>query len=277
MNGTIQSVTEGCSAEWEICPCQQSWHIDSDSEYVAENGDEYVIVAYRPQNYSARITVPNVVDGKRIVGIANTTFLAIKADVMESAAITEIIEVIVSEGVRFLDADTFSYTTIQKIELPESLRLIGCACFSQSDIAEITVPRGVTHIGKRCFEGCWNLSQLTIMANIDVIEREMCASCGKLEIIELPDTIRTVSAYAFCGSGLKYLMLPERTATIEACAFWDCKNLQSISFPRKLSRIHDRAFDAPEENAALTMFVYPGSPGLMWAREHGYRVLNAEI
>lgn len=277
MNETRHSVTEGCTDEWEIWPCQQSWHVDSDGEYVAENDDEYVVVAYRPQNYSARIIVPNVVDGKRIVGIANTTFTAIKADIMGSAAITKIREVIVSEGVRFLDADTFSYTTIQKIELPESLRLIGCACFSQSSVAEITVPRGVTHIGKRCFEGCWNLSQLTIEADIDVIEREMCASCSKLEAIELPDTIRTVSAYAFCGSGLKYLMLPESTATIEACAFWNCKNLQSISLPRKLSRIHDRAFDAPEENADLIMFVYPGSLGLMWAKTHGYTVSSAEI
>lgn len=274
---TRHSVTEGCLAEWEICPCQQSWHVDSDGEYVAENNDEYVVVAYRPQNYSARIVVPSVVEGKQIVGIAKTTFSAIKTDIMGSADITGITEVIVSEGVRFLDADTFSYTTIQKIELPESLRLIGCACFSQSNVADITVPKGVTYIGQRCFEGCWNLSQLTIMANIDVIEREVCASCSKLEAIELPDTIRTISAYAFCGSGLKYLMLPESTATIEACAFWDCKYLQSISFPRKLSRIHDRAFDAPEENAALTMFVYPGSPGLMWAKTHGYKVASAEI
>lgn len=277
MNEARHSIAKGFSAEWEICPCHQSWYIDSDIEYVAENNDEYVIVAYKPQNYSARIIVPNVVDGKQIVGITKTTFSAIKADVVGDAARAEIAEVIVSEGVRFLDADTFSYTTIQKIELPESLRLIGCACFSQSNVAEITVPRGVTHIGKRCFEGCWNLSQLTIMANIDVIESEMCASCGKLEAIELPDTIRTVSAYAFCGSGLKYLMLPESTATIEACAFWDCKNLQSISFPRKLSRIHDRAFDTPEENANLSMFVYSGSHGLMWAKTHGYKVLNAEI
>lgn len=276
MSEIQDSIVEGCSAEWEICPCQRSWHIGSDIEYVSQHDDEYVIIAHRPSHYAAHIIVPNVVDGKQIVGIANVAFFEAKADITGEAAVEVIEEIIVAEGIRFLDAGTFSFMSIQKVILPKSLQLIGDDCFSQSSIAKVAVPSGVKHIGKRCFEGCWNLTQLTILANIDVIEREMCASCGKLEIIDLPDSVRVISSYAFYGSGLRYLMLPQSTTTIDAYAFLNCKNLQSISIPRKLCKIHDYSFDSPETNPSLVLFVYSGSHGLMWARIHGYQIQNAE-
>ena len=90
-------------------------------------------------------------------------------------------------------------------------------------------------------------------------------------------TIPPLVVKAFNESGLRMMVIPENVIHIAEKAFANCESLFYVTLPRTLTDIADDAFDPPEVNPLLTFYVYPGSYGLMWAKERGYPVKSAEV
>lgn len=68
----------------------------------------------------------------------------------------------------------------------------------------------------------------------------------------LPDTIKTIGAYAFSGcNALKSLRLPESICTLGDYAFSDCAALEKLSFPQGLEQIGNYALYGCRSLAAL--------------------------
>ncbi len=77
--------------------------------------------------------------------------------------------------------------------------------------------------------------------------------CINLESIDLPNTITTVGAHAFEGSGLKSIKIPESVTQIEHQAFCDCGNLQSLKIPPFVTDIGHHAFAGCNSLQSLTI------------------------
>lgn len=95
-----------------------------------------------------------------------------------------------------------------------------------------------------------------------------------LRKVEIPGTIREVSASAFRGcSNLEAVHMRDGVEMISKGAFSECPGLRDVTLPKSLTNISDKAFDA---DCAATFHVEEGSYAADWCRAQGYAVDAAE-
>ena len=64
--------------------------------------------------------------------------------------------------------------------------------------------------------------------------------CKGLKKITLPQSIRKIGRYAFCGTSIRNVHLPDSITTLSNDVFSDCKQLNHISLPTSLESIPSR-------------------------------------
>jgi hypothetical protein len=74
------------------------------------------------------------------------------------------------------------------------------------------------------FENCPNLSNVVITGKVMTILEDTFSGCPKLVEIDLPDGLEYIGRGAFCGSGLKGIVLPDSVREIGG-SFSACNNL----------------------------------------------------
>lgn len=88
-----------------------------------------------------------------------------------------------------------------------------------SEITSIRIPDSVTDIGEFVFDGCENLRQLRLPANL-----------------------KTLWGYTFVRCGIEEIVLPDQLRIIPPFAFKDCKNLRRVVCGAGLEKIYAWAF-----------------------------------
>ena len=145
-----------------------------------------------------------------------------------------------------------NYGNITYLSLPESVTSIGESAFKGcTSLSSINIPSKVTSISKSTFENCRNLTidfsslkvksigesafsgcskikgNIVFNSGLETIGASAFASCGTIESIKLPESIKTVDATAFGSSPKMIVYVPN--ATIEkklADTFKSYKNVQ---------------------------------------------------
>jgi hypothetical protein len=116
------------------------------------------------------------------------------------------------------------------------------------------------------------------LTGFDYLE-EFDFSCSRLGSVILPDTLALIPDYAFAGSSLESVTLPEGIAGVGASAFQDCASLRAVLLPATLQSLGDAAFKGC---AALTDAVFLGDEPLLMGEEMftgcaaGFRILVRE-
>ncbi len=87
------------------------------------------------------------------------------------------------------------------------------------EITSVRIPDAVVFMGGFVFDGCVNLHQLT-----------------------LPAQLRDLFQYTFVRCGIEKIELPEHVSSIPPFAFKDCKQLRRVVCNAGLQRIHAWAF-----------------------------------
>lgn len=177
----------------------------------------------------------------------------------------------------FMGEGCFAHTALTSIDIPLSLGYIGDNCFEGTTLTEVRIPDNVEYLGHCAFQSCEQLRFCKLPNKLQVVNGNCFQECYQLEGITIPNTVEAISECAFESSGLRSISFAEGLLNIDSNAFANCESLFSVTLPRSVSHIADDAFDPPEKNPLLTFYVYPGSYGLMWAREHGYPVRSAVV
>ena len=187
------------------------------------------------------------------------------------------------EGLTTIGSSAFSGSYMDSLTLPESLRTIGGAAFERSPLKTLTVPDGVTSIGTGAFSNshltsiqlpdgaqlgamlfyqCYELTDVTLPADLTVIGDSMFENCTKLTHVTIPSGVTRIEREAFtmCRA-LEEIRLPEGVETIESGAFTACDVMTGAYLPRSLTTIEERAFDVCR---SLTD-VYYGGTAAEWA------------
>ena len=251
-----------------------------------------------------KMVVPNDIGGKRIVGVGKAAY----------KGCLNIVSLIVSDGIEFLESEAFygcrnlsdvqlpktlkriggsvrdpysgsiagafEETVITDIVLPERLEMLGARTFQHCiNLKRIAIPVGITTIADMCFCGCSSLFVVVMPQKLTGINRCAFYSCNNLKHVALPPEVQTIGASAFHGCyALSDLQLNDGLQSIEAYAFDKCPNLHDVRIPRSVSKIEGCAFGSrpQKDNKDVTLRCYPGTAGLDYARENGFRIRAAE-
>ena len=149
-------------------------------------------------------------------------------------------------------------TRLTSASLGNSLTLVGDSAFyGCSSLAGIALPATVDSIGAYAFDGCTALRSMTLAEGSALRSIGRYAFAGTaVESVTLPDGLKRLGGYAFnkCAA-LTTVSLGEGLTTIDEYTFADCKALTTVSLGSKLTTIGNRAFDS----AAITSLVLPAT------------------
>lgn len=98
------------------------------------------------------------------------------------------------------------------------------SALNYKDLTEITIPSKynnctVTEIAANAFKDCSNLKKVI-----------------------LPDTINYIGQYAFTGSGIEEIVIPDSVKKIDNYAFSDCESLKKVTLSNNLTYLGEYAF-----------------------------------
>ncbi len=147
-------------------------------------------------------------------------------------------------------------TSLTAIELPKTIRIIQQGAFSGcTSLKSIQIPAATTTIGKGPFANCTSLTSISVakgnnsFVSVDGVLFNKAKTIlwaypvGKEGGYEVPETVKTIRYYAFCGAaGLSSVKLPKSLNVIEEGAFEKCSSIEFISLPSTVTEVQSFAF-----------------------------------
>ena len=181
-------------------------------------------------------------------------------------------EVDFDESVTVIGDHAFQATALKKAILPEGLTGLGLgsggyAFANCKALEEVYIPATLVNIGHPVgnvtlsdyymnggnFSGCSNLSKVTFGDGIVFIPKGLFANCDGLSKIVVPDTVTKIGEYAFSGSSLEDIEIPDSVSSYESGVFYKCKKLTSIKLSNNALYIPGGFFSECESLEEITL------------------------
>lgn len=134
-------------------------------------------------------------------------------------------------------------SSLKKVVLPDQFKAISTNAFEGcKSLTEIKLPSKSTSIGSKAFLNCTSLNSVVMNnAKLTSIGANAFEGCTSLKQIVLPETVDTISAYAFYRSGLTSINIPAKvqvfgtsktsaSTSSKAYTFAECKDLKTVTF-----------------------------------------------
>lgn len=193
----------------------------------------YVITGYTPTDSESALNViiPETYDGLPVIGIADGVFgadvqgvsltmsislpdglLFIGENAFEGVTFSSDVSIpgsLVEMGKEaFLNASGENIKVIFRASVPTSINEIPESAFkSFAGLKEVVLPRNVNIIGDSAFAGCANLTKINL-ADVQTIGEAAFEGCSALNDIGNLNTVGSVGDYAFAGTALVSVFLP---------------------------------------------------------------------
>ena len=128
----------------------------------------------------------------------------------------------------------------------EGLETIGEGAFRRIANTKLTLPDSLTTIGKEAFSGCDNLAEVVTGENLITIgdnafDPNYVKSLTSIDLSK-SQKLSTIGAYAFTGTRLTEIIIPDSVTNIGDYAFDDCSNLVNVKLSDNLTSIGNAAF-----------------------------------
>ena len=162
--------------------------------------------------------------------------------------------------VKEIGAYAFDYKLqITSVEIPDSVTKIANDAFNSCyNLTTVKLGTGVTEIAIRGFFDCTNLNKVYIkdlskwcLINFNYFTSNPLYNGADLyvnetlaEDIVIPNGITAIKQYAFMGSNIKSLTVPNSVKSIGESAFESCENLTTVTLGNGIASIAERAFYA---------------------------------
>lgn len=237
----------------------------------------------------------------RSVNIKNITLPNSLTRIEDSAfAASKLTSIVIPNNVTVLKNRAFSSCkNLTSVTLGESLVYIESNAFYSSGITSIVIPNKVIVLGENSFKLCENLTSVYIGSKVREIAHTAFNSTSKLNSIEvspdnatflsvdncvieretnglvvgcntsiIPNTVTIIDYYAFYGSGITSIEIPESVVDIRSQAFRLCANLERIICKGNTPLISSDTFRDIKTNGILE---YPqGSDYSEWLSSNKY-------
>ncbi|WP_343210326.1 leucine-rich repeat domain-containing protein [Anaerolentibacter hominis] len=179
--------------------------------------------------------------------------------------------IILPDTVEALEPYAFFAASITAAELPDKITMIPDYCFFGCyGLEEVDVPEGITYIGRWAFQNDGMLKSLSLPstltgfdpefysgnAEISISEKNPCFEAAnnvlfskdntKLfkasaltegETYRVPAGVTQIGPYAFAGTNVSRIILPEGLSAVGEGAFSDCPCLEDLTFPDSVTTL----------------------------------------
>ena len=99
------------------------------------------------------------------------------------------------------------------VDIPQTVTSIGNGAFAYcSSLVHIDLPNAITRISKDMFNGCSSLTSISIPRSVTSIENYAFTNCSSLKTIEFNSDTPPSIGYAFAGTDLDTIIVPNNTA-----------------------------------------------------------------
>ncbi len=125
---------------------------------------------------------------------------------------------------------------------------IGAWAFYNCSQLKVDLPGNIVKIGVGTFENCKSLTEITIPKSLTECDWRIFSGCSNLKTIKFEKGITTIPANLFYGAdtiwfdGLEEIDIPETVTTIGNSAFFNCRNLTTVTGMKNVTKIGDNAF-----------------------------------
>lgn len=143
-----------------------------------------------------------------------------------------------------VDNYAFAYcTSLKSISFGDGVKSIGCNMFQNCTMLEsVSLPGALTEIPAYTFQNCSALQHLSLPEGLVKIGNNAFSGCTALSL-QLPASVTSLGAEALRGMvKLTEFTLPETMVTVPQGLFYDCINLQRVTFAGEVTAIENNAF-----------------------------------
>lgn len=175
------------------------------------------------------------------------------------AECSELTEVDFAEGVNSINIGSNAFYNCKKlvsVTIPNTVSTLGAGAFGNcTALSEITLWADFTEISNDLFNGCSALEKVAIYGKITKIGNCAFSQCTSLTNIDLGDytELQTIGNYAFNGTAIKTVNIPNTVNYIGAGAFGNCSGLTSIVLPSGVTEISDELFNGCSNLGQVTI------------------------
>ncbi|MGI6359509.1 MAG: leucine-rich repeat protein [Acholeplasmatales bacterium] len=176
-----------------------------------------------------------------------------------------LVEVIITEAISIETQAFKDCSSLTSIEVPKTVSIIGDGAFSGcSGLTKLTLPFVGTSIsptgtnarfgyifGTTSYVGGYEannyyipngLSEVIITDTIGKVDDHAFRDCSSITSITLPNTVTSIGAYSFSGTGITNIEIPSDVTKIDYGAFWNCSSLTNITIPNGITSISNYLF-----------------------------------
>lgn len=205
-----------------------------------ENGDGLLIVDFKKAASFSTLKIPDVINGKTIVGLADGAFKSTGSD------------------------------HASLIIIPDTVVSVGNEAFKDTAEIYFDIQGTITSIGESAFEGCALLEKVKLGEGMSAIPFMAFFNCSSLKTIAIPKGIEFIDENAFEGcSSLLTVVLPSTLTSVADSAFEYCSSLKTVFYEGTEEQFE--AIELADGNDALTdakLYLYsetePTEDGLWW-------------
>ena len=213
--------------------------------YQIISSEDKTCMVKKASNYITSLTLPDEVNGYRIIGIGESAF----------SYCNELTSIGIPNTVTFVNRYAFSGCKIlNEINLPVALKMIGDYAFSGCEsLTTMVIPSSVSIIGEGIFSGCDALKSVSVEldnryydsrensnAIIETNTNTLIAGCVATTI---PKSIRSIGNRSFYNTDFEIIDIPNGVRSIGNGAFLYCRKLKTISLPSTVKSIGSRIFE----------------------------------
>ena len=163
---------------------------------------------------------------------------------------TNLTSVTIGNSVAMIGVEAFrGCSRLVSIEIPNSVTSIGSTTFKDcTSLTSVTIGNGLKDISSTAFDGCNSLTKVALNSNAIVSKIYTMYSSivdlfgSQVEEYILGENVAEIGEYAFYGSDLKSITIPNSVISIGGHAFSNCNNLTSVTIPESVTNIGSSAF-----------------------------------
>lgn len=211
-----------------------------------DNGSNIKITDY-PNDATGAVTIPSMISGKPVTGIATYTFFgcADVTGVSIPASVATIGEFAFGSCISLtsitVSPDNASFSSANGVLFNKSKSTL--LQFPTGKSGHFRIPGGVTSVADNAFFRSPNLTSLEIPSSVGTIGIQSFYACESLADVTFAEGITGIGRYAFgaCHSLLD-LNLPQSLTFIDSAAFSDCEGLTKVTIPSGVTTIGAGAF-----------------------------------